>query len=150
MIDAGGDSHNNAIAVQTQLSTYDNLTVNVEQLDGATYGTTLYSGDFDMAIYGMGGKTPDTVVQSMNTGWAIPIASMDSEEMDAVLKEEREATTVEDRKAALDQMTDILNDLYRLKWFYRNNVFFGESSEVAGAVLFGQGTPLLENFGRVG
>ena len=150
MIDAGGDSHNNAIAVQTQLSTYDNLTVNVEQLDGATYGTTLYSGDFDMAIYGMGGKTPDPVVQSMNTGWAIPIASMDSPEMDAVLKAEREATTVEDRKAALDGMTDILNELFRLKWFYRNNVYFAEADDVSGAVLFGQGTPLLENFGRVG
>ncbi len=150
MIDAGGDSHNNAVAVQTQLSTYDNLTVNVEQLDGASYGTTLYGGDFDMAIYGMGGKTPDPVIQSMNTGWAIPIASMDSPEMDAVLKAEREATTVEDRKAALDDMTGILNDLFRLKWFYRNNVYFAESNDVSGAVLFGQGTPLLENFGRVG
>ncbi len=150
MIDAGGDSHNNAIAVQTQLSTYNNLTVNVEQLDGASYGTTLYGGDFDMAIYGMGGKTPDPVVQSMNTGWAIPIASMDSEAMDTVLKAERESTSLDERKAALDEMTDILNDLFRIKWFYRNNVYFAEADDVSGAVLFGQGTPLLENFGRVG
>ena len=150
IVNAGGDSNTQSIAIQTQLSAYDNLEVEVAQIDGASYGTTLYGGEFDVAIYGVGGQTPDPVIQSMNTGWAIPIASMDSAEVDALLAQEREATTFEDRKAALDELTQAIADLYRFKWRNVNHAWAAMNPDVAGLVNYGQGTSLLENFGRVG
>ena len=150
IIDAGGDSHNKAVGIQTQLAAFKNLEVKVDQLDGATYGTTLYGGNFDLAVYGVGGQTPDPVMQSLNTGWAIPIASMDSADVDAILKQEREAPTVEDRKAALGELAQSINELFRFKWMNVNHAWAAMSPDVAGIVNYSQGTSLLENFGRVG
>ena len=55
IVTPGGDAGTKAIAVQTQLSQFDELEVSVRQLDGPTYGTVLFAGDFDLAAFTVGG-----------------------------------------------------------------------------------------------
>ena len=150
IIHPGGDAGNKAVALQTQLSRYDNLDVDVRQLDGSTYGVTLFTGDFDLAIYGVGGLDPEPVLASMRSTHPIKIASMDSPEIDRLVQQGREATDLAGRKAAYDQIAADINDLYKLIWMNVNHSWAVEAPNAAGLSLYGTGTPFFENFGLVG
>jgi peptide/nickel transport system substrate-binding protein len=146
----GGDAYTHAVALQTQLSAFDNIEVEVEQQDGATYGTNLYSGEFEMAIYGMLGGHPEPVVRSLTSDHAIPIASHGNEEIDAAVADARATRDEEARQEAYNRLFTAMNEEYRLIWRNRQFSWVVMSSEVTGITTYGQGTALLDSYGRVG
>jgi peptide/nickel transport system substrate-binding protein len=150
IVNAGGDSNNKAIGLQTQLAAYDNVDVKVQVLDGASYGTTLFAGDFDLAVYGFAGEDPEPAFASLRTTHPLKIASMGSPQIDAAIQEGREATDVAGRKAAYDKLGDAVNQVYKYIWMNVNKSWAVESPQVTGLTLYTMGTPLFENFGMVG
>jgi len=146
---AEGDAVARAVAIQTQLSKYKNITVDVKSIPGSSYGTTLYAGDFDMAIYGMLGSQPEPVVASWRTGLAIPIASMGSAEVDALVQQAREATDDAGRDAAYSKLFSTVNSLYKMVFVARGHSYVVETSKVTGIQVYGQGSALTTNFGLV-
>ena len=145
-----GDTQVKAKALQTQLARFDNLEVAVEQVDASTYGLTLFSGDFDMAVYAFGGEDPEPAMSSMRTTHPIPIASMGSEEVDRAVRAGREAPDEAGRAAAYDDLARAVIDADRMLWMSVSRSWTAEGPDVAGLVLYGQGTPLFEGFGRSG
>jgi peptide/nickel transport system substrate-binding protein len=145
-----GDNDTRARAMQTQLASFENVEVQIDAVDGSTYGTRLYTGDFDLALYGLAGPDPEPQVAVFTTGWANPIAIMNDPDIDAAVRAGETATSVEDRKAAYDDLNVALNDLFRITWMTRTKAWAIEAQDVGGLELYGMGTPLFENFGRVG
>jgi peptide/nickel transport system substrate-binding protein len=150
IVNAGGNSNNQAIGLQTQLAEFDNVDVEVQVLDGSSYGTTLFSGDFDLAVYGFGGSDPEPALASMRSTHVIPIASMGSPEIDQLIIDGREATDRAGRQEAYDALTTEVGDLYRMLFMNVNHAWAVESPEVTGMTVYGQGTSFFENYGRVG
>src|SRR5690606_13579585 len=110
------DSQTRAVALQTQLSSFDNLQVEVQQLDPSSYGVTLYQGNFDMAVYGIGGGHAEPVIGSFRTTHRMPIASMGSPEIDALVAESRATDDEATRKAIYDELQAKLIDRYKMIW----------------------------------
>jgi peptide/nickel transport system substrate-binding protein len=146
-VPAGGDAAEMGEYLQTQLSGFDNLEVEVETIDGSTYGTTLYSGDFDLAVYAFLGVDPEPAVASMRSNHPIPIGSMDSPAIDQAVQEGRTAADEAGRRAAYDDLTTALNDEYRMMWMFRNYAWSVEAADVTGITSYGQGSPLWTEFG---
>jgi peptide/nickel transport system substrate-binding protein len=148
VLTTGGEAQTRAVALQTQLAQYDNVEVEVEVADGSTYGATLFQGAFDLAAYGFGGADPEPALAGMRTTHARRTASMGSAEVDAAIEAGRTAPDFEGRKAAYDQLTEEISQLYRMIWLSVNHVWAVEGPDVTGLVTYGQGTPLFDNFGR--
>jgi peptide/nickel transport system substrate-binding protein len=144
-----GEAQARAVALQTLLSQYDNLDVAVETLPGASYGTTLYTGDFDMAIYGFGGTDPEPAVATMRTDHPLPIATMGSAEIDEAVRAGREATDDAGREDAYGSLTRAFNELHMMLFTGRNHNWVAMREDVSGAEMYGQGSVVLTRYGRV-
>ncbi len=138
------------VDLQTQLNAFKNVTVSVKALEASTYGLNLYTGDFQMAVYGVTGLDPEPAVESFRSNWPLPIASMDDPKIDADLNQGIEATTQAGRQAAYDALQQDMNAQYRILW--QNPSIFNatEHTNVAGLQLYGQGSVLVDGFGFVG
>ena len=138
------------VELQTQLRAFKNVDVSVKALDGATYGINLYTGDFQMAVYGVTGLDPEPEVEGFRSNWPLPIASMGSAKIDADLNQGIQATTQAGRQTAYNALQQDLNAQYRFVW--QNSGAFNavEKKNVAGLQLYGQGSVLLDGFGYVG
>jgi peptide/nickel transport system substrate-binding protein len=145
-----GAASQRAVAIQTQLAQFDNLDVQVEVIPGPEYGTTLFTGDFDLAIYGFGGIDPEPAFASFRSDAPLPIAAMNNAEIDAAIQAGREATTVEERTAAYADLAAAFNDEYRMRFENRNYNWVVLNEDVGGTVQYGQGSVLLDGYGQVG
>jgi ABC-type transport system substrate-binding protein len=85
----------------------------------------------------------------MSSDWPIPIASMGSPEIDQAIRDGQTATDLEGRQAAYDSLATTLNDIFKIKFMSRSRGWFVTDDSVGGIELYGQGTPLWENFGLV-
>lgn len=137
------------VEVQTQLQAFDNVEVEVETVDPATYGTSLFSGDFDLAVYGVTGMDPIPAVESFRSDWMLPIASMGSPEVDAALDATVQTADHDARQAAFDELQTLVNDQFLFKWMMQNFTYATMHEDVAGLELYGQGSVLVHGFGRV-
>jgi peptide/nickel transport system substrate-binding protein len=146
----GGDAQTRSTALQTQLAAYENVTAELNVVDGATYGPTLFAGDFQLGLFGLTGDDPEPQIASMSSDWPIPIASMGSPEIDQDIRDGQTATDLEGRKEAYDSLAATLNDIFKIKFMSRSRGWFVMDDTVSGVELYGQGTPLWENFGLVG
>jgi peptide/nickel transport system substrate-binding protein len=135
------------VDLQTQLKKFKNVSVSVKPLDGATYGTTLYTGDFDLAVYGVLGQDPEPAVEGFRSTYPLPIASLNDPVIDAALDEGRTATDHAGRQAAYDKLQTELNKVYRIKWQFAGIMFAAEKSKVTGLSMYGQGSALTQAFG---
>ena len=149
IVTPGGDAGRRAVAIQTQLSTFDNVEVGVEAIDASNYGRTLYGGDFDMAAYGFRGLDPEPQVASMRTTHQIPIASLGSAVVDEAVAEGRSASDTAGRKAAYDKLTRAMIDEYRIIFEHRLLATTLEAPDVTGIVAYNSGSPLFAEFGYV-
>ena len=146
----GGITTEKATAVQTQLAAFENVQVETRVVDASNYGLTLFTGDFDLAPYGVGGIDPEPQVESLRSDWSVPIASLGSAVIDQAVADGREATSLEDRKAAYDRFAAELNEIYKFKWMNRDRGWAVQGPDVSGMVLYGMGSPLVDSFGRIG
>ncbi|HEY9349223.1 MAG TPA: ABC transporter substrate-binding protein, partial [Acidothermales bacterium] len=142
-----GDLAQRAVYVQTQLSRFDNLDVAVETLDSATFGPTLFSGNFDMAPFTFVGIGPAPTVSIMRTSHPIPTASMGSPVIDEAVQEARTATDLAGQRAAYDRLTRELNELYRIKWIARDYAWVAMAPDVTGVTTYGRGSQIFTEFG---
>jgi peptide/nickel transport system substrate-binding protein len=136
--------------LQTQLDAFKNVDVSVKALDPATYGISLYTGAFQLAVYGVGGLDPEPAVESFRSNWPLPIASMDDPKIDADLTAGIEATTQAGRKAAYNALQLEMNAQYRILWMFDQDINVVYQKNVAGVKLYGQGSALVDGFGYVG
>ena len=61
------NSENNALMrqLQTQLTQYDNVEATVKTIDGPNYGITLFTGDFNLALYAVAFRGPGAAVRAV-------------------------------------------------------------------------------------
>lgn len=137
------------VELQTQLQSFDNVDVSINALDAATYGVSLYGGEFDLAVYGVAGRDPEPVLSSFSSDWPIPVARMGDPKIDAALKVGREAASHEERQAAYDQLQQLVNEQYRFKWMMQGIFALASSQGVDGGQFYGQGSLLVHNLGFV-
>ncbi|MFD6896429.1 ABC transporter substrate-binding protein [Rhodococcus sp. NPDC060086] len=139
------DSRVLAEGVQAQLSTYDNVEVEVDMLDAATATTRLTTGDFDMIITATIVQDPDfalwTALHSQSTG---NFTGTSDPELDAALDAGRVSESFEDRKAAYDTVQERLIEVVPGIWYIRAipSVMYG--TDVHGVELYTLGSPLPE------
>jgi peptide/nickel transport system substrate-binding protein len=136
--------------IQTQLSLFDNVEMGIDQIDGAAYGITLFSGEFDAAFFAVASPDPVPQFDSFASTYSIPIASLDSPEADRAIRDGQTAPDLEGRKDAYDRLQQVLIEDYPQLWMYRQVTSAIHRPEVTGIVGYGQGSWLLENFGFVG
>lgn len=145
-----GDASTRATAVQTQLAAFENVAVELDVVDGATYGPRLFTGDFQLGLFGLTGTDPEPQISSMQSDWPIPIAALGDADIDQAIRAGQTAEDVEGRQAAYREFTTVLNDLFRIKFMARTRGWFAMDGDVTGIELYGQGTPLYENLGLLG
>jgi peptide/nickel transport system substrate-binding protein len=134
-------------ALQTQLTVYENVETELVIVDGPNYGVSLFSGDFNLALYAV--ASPDPVPQFTQFSDAFPLAisHLGSPKADQAIIDGQTATDEAGRKAAYDSLQQVLVDEYPQIWMYRNDLDAIYQSDMGGLVGYGMGTWLLDGFG---
>jgi peptide/nickel transport system substrate-binding protein len=118
----------------------DDITINVLPATAAEIGARLYDASYDMLFNVMQGADPVTVMfERLHCESARNSLGYCNPEMDAALEEARQATTTEDRVAALARAQEIFVEDVPLLWQSRSNQAAGWRSEVGGVEFFGTG-----------
>lgn len=139
------DSRMLAEAVQTQLSTYDNVEVKIDGRDivGATSATL--TGDFDLTISAAIVQGPDfalwTAFHSTSTGNQMGVSDP---ELDAALDKGRIATTEAERIEAYTTVQERITEIVPGVWYTRAvpGVIYGNN--IRGVEMYTVGSPLPE------
>ncbi|MCD4524231.1 ABC transporter substrate-binding protein [Nocardioides sp. cx-173] len=93
----------------TQLSQYDNVSVEMQDAQMADIGRVLATGDFQVVVHGVPfSGDPDPLLWVAWHSDSVSNAALSDPIIDKALDEGRLATTVEDRKAAYDRLQDQL------------------------------------------
>lgn len=139
------DSRMLAEAVQTQLSAYDNVNVEVEVLDFSAAFARSSAHDFDMLVSSAITQDPDnalwTAFHSTSAGNFLGIADP---ELDAALESGRFAQTESDRQSAYETAQRRLAALDATIWYVRAAPAVIASPKVNGIKMFTLGSPLPE------
>lgn len=135
--------------LQTQLNTFRNVKAELKVIDGPQYGTALFQGDFNMALYAIASPDPEPQFSQMSSTYFVKIADMKSAEGDAALRAGLEADDEEGRKEAYDRFQQAVLDTWCQVWMYRNITRFIHSTGTTGIVTYGQGSHLFDQFGLV-
>jgi peptide/nickel transport system substrate-binding protein len=137
-------------ALQTQLAAYENVETELKIVDGPNYGVSLFSGDFNLALYAV--ASPDPVPQFTQFSDAFPLAisHLGSPKADQAIIDGQTATDEAGRKAAYDSLQQVLVEEFPQLWMYRNDLDAIYQSDMGGLVAYGMGSWLLENFGFMG
>lgn len=137
------------VDLQTQLQAFKNVSVSVKALNPSTYGLNLYTGNFQLAVYGVTGLDPEPAVEAFRSNWPLPIASLDDPKVDADLNEGIQATTQAGRLAAYNALQTDMNSQYRILWQSASIYNITERKNVSGLQMYGQGSVLVDGFGYV-
>lgn len=136
--------------LQTQLNKFKNVKAEIKVIDGPQYGTALFAGDFNMALYAIASPDPEPQFIQMSSTYSVKIADMKSAAGDAALRAGLEAADLNGRKAAYDSFQQAVLDTWCQIWMYRNQTRAIMTNDVTGLVTYGQGSRLWDQFGFVG
>ena len=145
------NSENNALMrqLQTQLTQYDNVEATVKTIDGPNYGITLFTGDFNLALYAVASPDPEPQFVQFWDKYPVPISHLLSEKANQAIIDGREATDEAGRKAAYDALQEVLVNEYPQLWMYRNDQSAIYSPDTTGIWGYGQGSFMIDTFGFV-
>ncbi len=145
------NTQNNALMrqLQTQLAQYDNVEASVNTIDGANYGITLFSGDFNLALYAVASPDPEPQFVQFWDEYPIPISHLMSDKANQAIQDGRTATDEAGRKAAYDSLQEVLVNEYPQLWMYRNDQSAIYSPKTTGIWGYGQGSFMIDTFGFV-
>ena len=135
--------------LQTQLLKYKNVKAELKVIDGPQYGTALFAGDFNMALYAIASPDPEPQFAQLSSTYYVKIADMKSAAGDAALLAGVQATDDAGRKVAYGNLQQALLDTYAEIWMYRNIVRAIYSPNTTGLVTYGQGSHLFDQYGLV-
>lgn len=136
--------------IQTQLNKFKNVKAEIKVIDGPQYGTALFAGDFNMALYAIASPDPEPQFAQMSSTYYVKIADMKSPAGDAALRAGLEAADVAGRKTAYDNFQQALLDTWCEIWMYRNITRAIFSNDTTGMVTYGQGSHLWDQYGLIG
>lgn len=133
-------------AVQTQLSTYKNVKVNVQVIDQAEYGKIMATKDYDSITSAvMFGKDPEPRLSfAFNSESSGNNSGINDAQLDAALQEGRVATDEADRVAAYDTVQNRLAELYPVIFYTRPSPGVVANANVGGIQQYGLGSVLPE------
>lgn len=132
----------------TQLSAYENVEVEMTDVELAEVGRVTTTGDFDAIVSSalFSGDPEPRISMVFHSQSPSNTSNISNPELDEALLAGRLGRTVEERKQAYDKVQDLLLEL-RPGIFYINGGSMLISNEnVGGLAQYGQGTPLLEEF----
>jgi peptide/nickel transport system substrate-binding protein len=135
--------------LQTQLLKFKNVKAELKVIDGPQYGTALFAGDFNMALYAIASPDPEPQFAQLSSTYFVKIADMKSAAGDAALLAGVQATDIAGRKVAYNDLQQALLDTYAEIWMYRNIVRAIYSPDTTGLVTYGQGSHLFDQYGLV-
>ncbi|SQD95382.1 ABC peptide transporter, substrate binding component [Parafrankia sp. Ea1.12] len=131
--------------VQAQLSSYENVKVQVRVVDFSEYPKIQASNDFDMVVWSANFIDPDprmwTVFRSDSRG---NFPGVKDERIDAALKAGRTGTTEQERKAAYATLQERLTALVPAVFTVRVNPSVMAARNVGGITQYGLGSLLPE------
>jgi peptide/nickel transport system substrate-binding protein len=136
-----------AEAMQAQLSSYDNIKVNVDVQDTAAVTARSVKGDFQASISGVMFSDPEPSLfrryhSSSTAGNNMKVADP---ELDAALEEGRAGTDVATRKEAYARAQDRMIDLVPQIYYTRNTANILAVPAIGGVEIYGQGGVVLDN-----
>lgn len=136
--------------LQTQLNKYKNVKAEINVIDGPQYGTALFAGNFNMALYAIASPDPEPQFAQMSSTYFVKIADMHSAAGDAALLAGVQATDLAGRKTAYANFQQALLDTWCEIWMYRNVTRAIFTNDTTGLVTYGQGSHLWDQYGLVG
>ncbi|MFD6892991.1 ABC transporter substrate-binding protein [Rhodococcus sp. NPDC060086] len=134
-----------AEAIQAQLSAFENVEMNVEVTDFAAVTARAGARDFDMLISSAVTQDPDYALSMAFTSDSTGnFMGVDNPELDAALERGRFGATQEERKAAYDEVQQILAESVVGLWYTRALPSVTFSEDTHGVQLFSLGSTLPE------
>jgi len=145
------NSENNALMrqLQTQLTQYENVEASVNTIDGPNYGITLFTGEFNLALYAVASPDPEPNFTQFWDEYPIPISHLMSDQANQAIIDGREATDEAGRKEAYDSLQEVLVNEYPQLWMYRNDQSAIYQPNTTGIWGYGQGSFMIDTFGFV-
>lgn len=134
-----------AEGVQTQLSAFDNVDVEVKQVDSSTISMVAAARDFDMVITSANLIDPDTELWSaFHSRSAGNMTGVSDPELDAALEAGRVEEDLAERKKAYDIVQQRLAELSPGVFYVRSSPSVIFAKNLAGVRMYGLGSPLPE------
>lgn len=128
-------------SIQTQLSAFDNVEVEIELVQFAAISALAASKDFDATEWSAAFLDPDPKLFTAFEGSSrANQTGIDDPELNAALLAGRTSSSVEERKAAYKVVAQRLNDLRPNFWTSRNNSSVISGRQVGGLNLYGFGS----------
>jgi peptide/nickel transport system substrate-binding protein len=138
----------NGKSVQTQLAGYKNVAVtDFIQIDGATYNTKLFAGDFDAIMSATNGDPEPSIYEAFHTGGANNYGKFSDPSLDQALEQSRATGDVSARKAIYKSVQQKIIDQVPSAFF--NHLVFGVvyAKKLTGFQMYGQGNWLWDRVG---
>lgn len=134
-------------SIQTQLSTFDNVNVEVKTIDLANYGKTMAAKDYDIIPNSL------TVLAEPEPRLGFALASqsagnfsgVDDEQLNKALEIGSEGATVSERKAGYDAVQKRLIEIVPMIVYTGEGLGYVASTKVGGVTQYGYGSLLPEN-----
>lgn len=140
-------AENQAVAqsVQTQLSTFKNVTAEIEVMDFAHGPARMAARDYDVIVTAANFVDPDPQLWlTFHSTSRSNVTGLNDAEIDAALLEGRVADTREKRAAAYKTVQERIAELVPGVWYVRASPSFVANDNLKGVVLYGLGSPLAE------
>lgn len=146
----GGKAATYAKAIQTQLSAYDNVEAEVKQTDLPTFVVALRGHDFDLAASGSQSSDPEPLVYAaLHSSGLNNFGFAKDPKIDEGLRIGHISSDEVTRRAGYVTFQQGVIESFPVIWTYRSRPAAVQASTVAGLRLYGQGSPLFENFGLI-
>lgn len=134
-----------AEVVQSQLASFDNVTMNVEVLDYAAFMPRYAGRDFDATIWSANLQEPNTTLwHSFHSQSAGSVTGVVDDRLDVALDAGRTGATPDERKAAYTAVQERIADLDLGIWYMRSAPSVVTGTGLHGVRLYALGSPLPE------
>lgn len=132
--------------MQAQLQEFENLTVQVEAQESASWFGRLSQNDYEATIYGAAFVDPSPVLDTLvGTGSATNFNKISNPELDAALEQGRLSDDPAERREAYAEVMQVLVDEHAMIVYTWSPAFLLTTEEVGGIRFYGSGaTPVDE------
>ncbi|GGL12548.1 ABC transporter substrate-binding protein [Nocardia jinanensis] len=139
------ENQRGAQAVQSQLSTFANVQVDVETGDYAAIGAKLAAGDYEFGITGINSFEPEPIFsRRLQSGSTANFAEVADPELDEALRLGRMATDEGQRTEAYRKLQERFIELLPMILYTRNETAVIAAPTVGGVALSGIDAPLVD------
>lgn len=130
-----------AEAAQTQLGSFENVTVNVEKVEPGESTTRLIDGNYQALTNGAPFADPDSWAFTwFHSSVAFNVGKVKDPELDALIEEARTISDVDERRKIWANFQEKIAEQYPFVWTVRPERSYVAATNVGGIVSYGNGS----------